>query len=167
MEVEIWRNVADDTRKLLEAVARVDSETAPDGLGNRIMSQIRARMMSQETRAKRRSGHGAEPLSFSGVRQVRGITVFSQFCPAAKTVVLVGDFNNWKAEDNPMTRGENGVWMACLRLPPGRYKYRLIVDDRWLQDPHNDQAARNPFGGYDSVVDVPASEAATNLCRFG
>ena len=43
---------------------------------------------------------------------------------------------------------------AGLSLDPGRYRYRLVVDGRWQQDPYNETVETNEFGEYNSVVEV-------------
>jgi hypothetical protein len=39
-------------------------------------------------------------------------------------------------------------------LRPGRYRYRLIVDGRWVTDPNNSYTEANEFGELDNVVEV-------------
>jgi len=50
--------------------------------------------------------------------------------------------------------GDSGVWQTKLHLPPGKYRYRLVVDGQWQQDPYNALTELNPFGGHNSVVEV-------------
>lgn len=57
--------------------------------------------------------------------------------PAAERVALVGSFNLWSEEANPLVWNEDGgVWTASVRLPPGVHEYAYVVDgDRWTADP--------------------------------
>jgi hypothetical protein len=32
------------------------------------------------------------------------------------------------------------------------YRYRYVVDGRWMQDPHNGWVEQNPYGELNSVV---------------
>lgn len=43
-----------------------------------------------------------------------------------------------------------------MRLPldPGRYSYRYVVDGRWQQDPYNAATETNPYGDFNSIVEV-------------
>ena len=41
--------------------------------------------------------------------------------------------------------------MALLR---GRYRYRLVVDGRWITDPHNQYVETNQFGELNNVIEV-------------
>ncbi|HOK65366.1 MAG TPA: AAA family ATPase [Anaerohalosphaeraceae bacterium] len=92
---------------------------------------------------------------FYGVRQEGNTVIFSTLYPRAKTVQIAGDFNDWIPEQTPMQRaGENGKWILKLPLNKGTYRYRLVVDGQWQQDPYNENAEPNPFGEYNSVLHV-------------
>ena len=60
---------------------------------------------------------------------------FKLKAPKAKRVLLGGDFNQWRADTLPLTRGKAGVWQTLLPLPPGRYSYLFQVDGEWKPDP--------------------------------
>lgn len=92
---------------------------------------------------------------FYGVRQTAEGTLFVAHCPEAKSVSLAGEFNGWSPETNRMEATEEpGTFRALLRMQPGRYRYRLVVDGRWQADPHNMYSEPNPFGELDSIVEV-------------
>jgi len=92
---------------------------------------------------------------FYGIRQVDGAVVFVTLYPRAETVQLAGDFNNWQPEQTPMVKaGENGIWQVKLPLVKGKYRYRLVVDGQWQQDPYNENTEINPYGELNSVVEV-------------
>ncbi len=110
----------------------------------------------------RRAGEPATPEEIDrrieeiyGVQQADDGVVFRTHAPGASTVSLAGDFNNWDPDSTPMQPGEReGDFQARLRLEPGRYRYRLVVDGRWQQDPHNTYVESNPYGELNSVVEV-------------
>ena len=80
---------------------------------------------------------------------------FVTLYPRAKSVEIAGDFNGWQPAKMPMEKvGESGVWQTSAKLPPGKYRYRLVVDGQWQQDPYNETSELNPFGGYNSIVEV-------------
>jgi hypothetical protein len=54
--------------------------------------------------------------------------------PNAKKVYLAGEFNSWDAESLPMKNYTEGAWEAMLKLPPGRYEYKMYVDDAWTEE---------------------------------
>ena len=97
-----------------------------------------------------------EKLSdYYGVSQTQDAIVFVTLYPRAAKVQIAGDFNNWQPEKTQMAKvGESGVWQAKLKLPPGKHQYRFVVDGQWQQDPYNEKTELNPFGGFNSVVDV-------------
>jgi len=79
--------------------------------------------------------------------------VFALEAPQAHRVQLVGDFNRWMLDGNEMTQSGK-VWKQVLRLEPGRYRYRYVVDGRWCSDPLNADVEPSPYGGDDSVCVV-------------
>lgn len=92
---------------------------------------------------------------YYGVTQMNDAAVFVTLYPRAQEVQIAGDFNNWQPEQSPMEKvGESGVWQTKMNLAAGRYRYRLVVDGQWQQDPYNEQTEQNPFGGLNSVLEV-------------
>jgi chromosome partitioning protein len=92
---------------------------------------------------------------FYGVRQDKGIVIFSALYPRAQTVQIAGDFNGWKPEAAPLEKvGDGGNWQIKLPLNTGTYRYRLVVDGQWQQDPYNEATEMNPFGEFNSVLNV-------------
>lgn len=82
-------------------------------------------------------------------------TEFKLFAPAAQEVFLVGDFCNWQGNDCPMRRLKDGSWKKSLKLDPGRYEYRFVVDGHWWTDPENPDRQENPYGQDNSVLVIP------------
>ena len=75
--------------------------------------------------------------------------------PGAGGLAIAGDFNNWNPSQTPMTRDENlGVWRACVNVPPGRYRYRLVRNGQWVQDPFNRTVESNPFGELNNIIEI-------------
>jgi len=77
------------------------------------------------------------------------------FIQGARTVQIAGDFNNWQPEQTPLTKvADNGVWQIKLPMTKGKYRYRLVVDGHWQQDPYNETTELNPYGELNSVLEV-------------
>lgn len=75
--------------------------------------------------------------------------------PEAKSVKIVGDFNDWMSYDAYlMERREDGSWSKTLLLEPGEYQYKFVVDDTWVEDQNNPKVVDNPFGGKNSIIEV-------------
>jgi len=71
-----------------------------------------------------------------------------------KRVQIAGEFNNWIPDKNVETEIQDGSLQKILRVSPGGYEYRLIIDGVWQQDPANPEAAPNDMGGYNSLLNV-------------
>lgn len=96
-----------------------------------------------------------------GVRPTAQGLLFVQPAPKARQVSIAGDFNKWDPTATPMRRDDYlGVWQACIPVPPGRYKYRLVIDGKWVHDPYNSRYETNPFGELNSIVEIAKPEAA-------
>jgi chromosome partitioning protein len=105
-----------------------------------------------ETSEKRTEAKLSE---YYGVTQINDAVVFVTLYPRALSVQIAGDFNNWQPQQHVMEKvGDSGVWQTKMKLNPGRYRYRLVVDGQWQQDPYNELTELNPFGGFNSVVEV-------------
>ncbi|MEN8127445.1 MAG: AAA family ATPase [Planctomycetota bacterium] len=92
---------------------------------------------------------------FYGVRQHDGHVIFSTMYPRAQSVQIAGDFNGWAPEKTTLQRvDENGKWQLAVPLKKGLYRYRLVVDGQWQQDPYNDWIEMNPYGEFNSVLNV-------------
>lgn len=90
-----------------------------------------------------------------GIRPTTAGILFVQPATGSARVGVAGDFNNWNPSATPLTRNEElGVWQACIRIPPGRYRYRLVVDGQWVQDPYNTNTETNPFGELNNILEV-------------
>lgn len=75
----------------------------------------------------------------------------------AERVNLVGEFNEWDTTATPMSRSRSDAnWKVSVDLEAGRrYRFRYLVDGKeWLNDWHADDHMMNPYGSYDSVVDL-------------
>ncbi len=97
----------------------------------------------------------AKLSDYYGVSQIRDALVFVTLYPRASSVQIAGDFNNWQPATTCMERvGDSGVWQAKLKLPHGTYRYRLVVDGQWQQDPYNERTELNPYGELNSIVEI-------------
>jgi 1,4-alpha-glucan branching enzyme len=91
---------------------------------------------------------------FYGVKQVGEEVIFAAKFEDAKKVLIAGDFNNWSPMSTPMSCERPGVWRMALPLPPGRYRYRFVVDGKWMTDPNNQYVEANQFGDLNNVIEV-------------
>jgi 1,4-alpha-glucan branching enzyme len=70
----------------------------------------------------------------------------------ADEAVVLGDFNDW-TKPTHMRRRKDGSRAATLRLRPGRYRYRYLLDgSRWENDWSADEYEPNGYGSDDSIL---------------
>ena len=74
--------------------------------------------------------------------------------PNAKSVLIVGSFQGWRAPGVPLTETRPGHFAVELDLPTGRYRYQLIVDGVRLAPPDADGYEPDGMGGTDAVLNV-------------
>lgn len=74
----------------------------------------------------------------------------------ARTVSVVGDFNDWDPSVTPMQRvGKAGPWSATVLAKPGRHTYAFMVDGTTLvADPRAPRVKSSDFDGDASVMMV-------------
>lgn len=76
----------------------------------------------------------------------------------AKSVYIVGDFNNWNSYSHPMQKNLAGLWEVEIDIPPGRYAYRFIIDGNYKNDPLGRVAAYDRFNNEFTLLEVPLKE---------
>ena len=144
----------------------VDTLRHPVAVGDRAMEQAMAQLRKESRRAPWRGRAGlatalaaSVALAVFGSRRLgqpaaAGGVTFALSAPSAARVALIGDFNDWNPEANPLRRGE-GQWSVTLKLKPGRYRYSFVVDgSSWRADPRT-PPAEDDFGTPTSAVTVP------------
>jgi len=78
----------------------------------------------------------------------------------APAVYLSGTFNGWSSHATPMQTDAEGDWSVSLRLRPGRYQYKLVVDGEWCaraadaSDSERVACVPNEFGTENVVLEV-------------
>lgn len=79
--------------------------------------------------------------------------VFTVRAEAGAKVFLAGSFNDWNPEATAMTE-KKGVYSASLKLAPGRYEYKFVINGEWMADCENQDFVQNECGTLNSVVTV-------------
>jgi hypothetical protein len=74
--------------------------------------------------------------------------------PDAKSVYIVGDFNNWDIHANPMKKRKNEYYTISFDLESGReYQFRYLIDEsKWENDWKADKYVKSPYGDSDNSV---------------
>ncbi len=74
----------------------------------------------------------------------------------AKSVSIVGDFNDWQVGKNLLSDPDgDGIWVGELILKPGKYQYVFVIDGKkWIPDPRAREISKDGFGSINSVIEV-------------
>jgi hypothetical protein len=91
-----------------------------------------------------------------------GLAIPVQFvlvAPEARSVAVVGDFNNWGLNDTALVaENHNGVWSVSASVHTGVHRYAFLVNGKqWVADPTAPRAADDDFGQPSSALVVEAS----------
>ncbi len=96
--------------------------------------------------------YGVNKFSKITVRELpSGLTRF--FLPGntnVRRVQLSGSFNDWTTQQGLMTRTDSG-WVSDIKLEPGIFAYKYIVNGHWTRDVENNLKEADGFGDYNSI----------------
>ena len=81
--------------------------------------------------------------------------MFTVHADKGKAVYVAGEFNKWDPNAKKMAyKAKDGIYSATVKLAPGTYQYKFIIDGTWCADPENANAVPNDQGTFNSVVEV-------------
>lgn len=85
-----------------------------------------------------------------------GVAQFVGRFPGARSVHVVGSFNDWGPVSIPLEdRDHDGVWRAAVVLPEGTHEYMFVIDgERWVVDPLAGRFVADGFGRENSLLIV-------------
>jgi len=77
-----------------------------------------------------------------------GVANFVGHFPGARSVEVVGSFNNWSRGTLHLSdHDHDGVWRGGTVLPAGQHEYMFVVDgERWVPDPLAGRYVDDGFG---------------------
>ena len=78
---------------------------------------------------------------------------FTVHAEKGKAVYVAGQFNDWNPTAKKMAY-KAGVYTASVKLAPGDYQYKFVIDGTWCADPENVNAVANDQGTFNSVITV-------------
>jgi hypothetical protein len=84
---------------------------------------------------------------------------FVLVAPEARSVAVVGDFNNWGLGDTALVAvNHNGVWSVSASVRTGVHRYAFLVNGKqWVADPTAPRASGDDFGQPSSALVVEGS----------
>lgn len=107
------------------------------------------RMVNQPMHSRSSTAHHR----YSAHRNLRPVNFICQ-APQARSVSLVGDFNNWDPTAHPMQRAPDGAWLLKVELRHGHHRYAFLVDGVLTLDPRAQGITRNEQGERVSLIAV-------------
>ena len=63
--------------------------------------------------------------------------------PRAKSVSLVGDFNEWNPAAHHMKQMPDRAWLVTVELKHGHHRYAFLIDGHLTLDPRAQGITRN------------------------
>lgn len=71
----------------------------------------------------------------------------------ASVAAVVGDFNNWNAEQGSLEKLKNGTFKGVLNLEKdASYEFKYVVDVEYLNEPEADSFRWNDYAGSENSV---------------
>ena len=152
-------------RRVMVAVRRAYAERRPRGVAGWISAAVNATRRPAYAAAL---AAGVVAVVTVGMLRSRPETVaadgpiavqFVLVAPDARSVAVVGDFNNWGLGDTALVaENHNGVWSVSAPVPAGVHRYAFLVNgEQWVADPTAPRAAGDDFGQPSSALVVEGS----------
>ncbi|HXL58646.1 MAG TPA: hypothetical protein VN958_20430, partial [Chitinophagaceae bacterium] len=82
----------------------------------------------------------------------------------AKRVILSGSFINWSPDALSMNKTDSG-WIAYVKLGPGKYWYKFIIDGNWVTDRDNSITEADDQRNINSIFFIPNTDFTFNGSR--
>jgi len=130
IRLDLRSDASRDYLNLADEIINQEKEKVPDSLYNELQKILYSNVYSKEKS-------------------------FNFYAPDAKEVYVVGDFNDWKINDEcSLKKLDSGVWEKTFYLVPGRYRYKFVVDGLYFMDPENTHKEPDPYGNSDSIFEI-------------
>ena len=87
--------------------------------------------------------------------QEKEAVLFEHYDPDADSVYIAGDFNGWIVDQkSKLQNTKEGYWTKKYNLEQGRYRYKFIVDGKWVIDATNPKTESDDVGVTNSVLEI-------------
>ncbi|MFH1459314.1 MAG: chromosome segregation protein SMC [Candidatus Omnitrophota bacterium] len=95
------------------------------------------------------------PDTVSGPQISDAGIVFSCAAGNAKTVEIIGEFNNWGASERiNLNFYSDRIWRTHIKLKEGTYRYKFVIDNQAVTDPNNPYKEADQNGNINSVIKI-------------
>jgi 1,4-alpha-glucan branching enzyme len=100
-----------------------------------LRNEHKGRTMTSYTRPEARPAPEGTP--HGAADRGDGRVTFALWAPWKQSVHLIGDFNDWNRDADPLAVDESGLWWIEKRLAPGTYGYQFVLDgETVIADPY-------------------------------
>ena len=122
------------------------------GKGNKETMKIKTAKKSTAKKVVTKKAPAKKPAA----RKPAGkVVLFTVHADKGKAVYIAGEFNKWNPTAKKMAyKASSGVYAASVKLVPGVYQYKFVIDGTWAADPENVNSVHNDQGTFNSVVTV-------------
>jgi 1,4-alpha-glucan branching enzyme len=104
------------------------AEERPDGQGERSLTDFDIHLLAEGRHYRAFEKLGAHPTEQAGVPGVQ----FAVWAPGAKSVAVVGEWNDWNPRAHPMrARGQSGYWERFISDVPLGSCYKYAITSRF------------------------------------
>lgn len=150
-----WRFEAEKPKKFVISKPLLSSDNIGNPAGQIILTEMHPSMAGRFPVVNNGISYGFNRFKrkFPFIQENGWVTIFLRGNTKASRVNLAGSFNNWSTDGLAMTRTDSG-WIAHLRLIPGKYWYKFIVDGGWRTDEDNRLSENDGEGNTNSVFYV-------------
>ena len=91
----------------------------------------------------------------AAAKPVAKAVTFTVHAEKGKAVYVAGEFNKWDPTAKKMAyKAKDGIYAATVKLVPGEYQYKFVIDGTWCADPENVNSVQNDQGTFNSVITV-------------
>lgn len=95
------------------------------------------------------------PQKEAKVTDTKKAVTFTIHAEKGQRVFVAGQFNDWNPTAKEMTyKAKEGIYTTTLKLAPGKYEYKYVIDGAWCADPENAESVPNDQGTFNSVITV-------------
>ena len=97
----------------------------------------------------------AKPVAKKVAKPVAKAVTFTFHADKGKAVYVAGEFNKWNPTAKKMAyKAKDGIYAATVKLVPGEYQYKFIIDGTWCVDPENINSVKHDQGTFNSILVV-------------
>ena len=145
-----YQTIIRHTVRLREAAASGKPVTshAPGSIGAEDFEHLADEVMAEEL-----SVTGECPLGEEPFQTAEGV-FFWRPRSDGEEVTIAGDFNEWVPDRKVVSIPDAQRTIKFVHLPPGRYRYRWVIDGLWVEDSSHSNRIQSTVEGFDSVCEV-------------